>query len=80
MQAIQGISQGLKQLLGPKANPEDYIALRYIEYLEHREESSEGIPEDGVNTLLRLQGMEALRSLRTAHDEVQGNNGPGEKS
>jgi regulator of protease activity HflC (stomatin/prohibitin superfamily) len=75
MQAIQGISRGLKQLVGPDATPEDIIALRYIEYLEHSTESSGGMNEDQFNTLLRLQGLEALRSLQLTPGGPHGNNG-----
>lgn len=75
MQAIQGISRGLRQLLGPNATPEDYIALRYIEYLEHSAETSTGMAEDHVDKLLKLQGLEALRSLQTSYTGLNGGNG-----
>lgn len=75
MQAIQGISRGLRQLLGPNANADDYIALRYIEYLEHSAESSSSAIDDQFGTLMKLQGLEALRSLQTSHDGVLSNNG-----
>ncbi|MBC8492516.1 MAG: hypothetical protein H8D43_01925 [Chloroflexi bacterium] len=40
-ETIQAIAQGLKQMVGKKAKPEDFIALRFIEYLEKRCESLE---------------------------------------
>ncbi len=63
METIKAISQGLKQLVGSGAEPEDIIALRYIDYLEQRAAGGGGFGEDDASTLIKLQGIEALRSL-----------------
>lgn len=61
---IKAVSEGLKQLLGSEADPQDLVALRFIEYLEQRDEGS--APHNGSDTdaLLKIQGLQALRSLR----------------
>jgi len=61
MQTILAIAQGLKQVLGEDARPEDLIALRFIEYLENRAETVIGTGEDDLETLLKLQSQEVPR-------------------
>jgi regulator of protease activity HflC (stomatin/prohibitin superfamily) len=61
MQTIQAIAQGLKQLLGKDAKPEDLIALRYIEYMEKAAETGRG--EDGWATQQQIEAMQTFQRL-----------------
>lgn len=61
MQTIQAIAQGLKQLLGKDAKPEDLIALRYIEYMEKAAETGRG--EDGWSTQQQIEAMQTFQRL-----------------
>lgn len=61
METIQAIAEGLRQLLSAGTDPQDLIALRYIEYLEER--AAVGPQADETDTLIKLQGIEALRNM-----------------
>ena len=69
MQTIQAIAQGLKQLLGKDAKPEDLIALRYIEYMEKAAEIGRG--EDGWSTQQQIEAMQTFQRLGISPGEEQ---------
>ena len=69
MQTIQAIAQGLKQLLGKDAKPEDLIALRYIEYLEKAAQT--GRSEDGWSTQQQIEAMQTFQRLGISPGEEQ---------
>lgn len=64
METIQAIAQGLKQLVGEEPKPRDWIALRFIEFLEQRAETATATGEDEIGTLVKLQSLEALGNLK----------------
>ncbi|QLQ05454.1 MAG: hypothetical protein HZY76_04710 [Anaerolineae bacterium] len=66
VQAIIAMAQGLHKSLQRNPTPQDIIALRYIEYLEHR---LAGIPvaddQQEVDTLMQLQALGTLKKSRS---------------
>ncbi len=64
VQAIIAMAQGLHKSLQRNPTPQDIIALRYIEYLEHR---LAGIPvaddQQEVDTLMQLQALGTLKKI-----------------
>ena len=67
MQTIQAIAQGLKQLLGKDATPDDLIALNFIEYLEKRCEYLEkqaGPPDEYAEDTGAQDRLEIMQTLR----------------
>lgn len=61
--AIRAIAQGLKDMIGTNASPQNLISLRYIEYLEQRLSEAPMNGDQEMDTLMQLQALDTLRNM-----------------